>query len=125
MFLLWKRFAILREILYGRDKVSEIQVIYEKNAAKRYAVIRDLVNRIPDGREIMGIFNAPMHPVIRVRQYESKSRKERKNIFHEVSRFVPDVIIVDGISREEVDYYRIDRGHDLIIGCYEFDFDTA
>ena len=96
-----------------------MQIIQEKSTARRYAEYQKMVDEIPEIKVIMGIFNRPMRPVNRVHQYEATSAKKRRTLFEEVMRLDPDVIIVDGLPEKELEFFCMDRGYDLIVGCHE------
>ena len=93
-----------------------VQIVYENNAARRYAEYQKMVDKLPETKVIMGIFNRLMRPVNRVHQYEATSAKKRRALFEDVTRLNPDVIIVDGLRQKDLEFFFMDRGFDLIIG---------
>ncbi|MDA8153092.1 MAG: hypothetical protein M0003_10335 [Acidithiobacillus sp.] len=95
-------------------------IICEKQVDSRYTLIENALLDFSENKKIVGIFQKPFQTSMRdVWQFLANTSEARASSFQKAARLDPDVIIVDGVSCEEISHYRNKReiGINIIIGC--------
>jgi hypothetical protein len=92
------------------------QIISNTDVHVRHSLIGDALSRFSENKKIMVASKEPFLNA-NVLQVRAGTKAERASALQTMARFDPDVMVLDGVPGDEVEYYQRNRGFDMIIGC--------